>query len=193
MVKTKGPKTIELLHMYGSDVNGGQFEWSAELQRQEDGHVYLAVMPTVDEGVEIETPDELAIDSGGGLFDLLSSAWHEHAGDEIDEGAWRELASKVTKFDKALGLGLRARLREEYDPTSVPSTEADLWARRATWERTFTGRAVGYVAPEDMRRAGAVRSYAARYQEQYGALPQGRHLIDADNGPSFEAVFSPTN
>jgi hypothetical protein len=64
---------------------------------------------------------------------------------------------------------------------------------RATWERAFNGRAVGYVSQEDMRRARAVHSFVRQYQVQTGDLPQGRHLNEADDALSFEEVFSPTN
>ena len=190
MAKNPKPKTIELLHMYASDVNGGEFQWSAELERLADDQFFLALLPTVDEGVEIESPDPVAIDDGGGLFDHLSSSWRNYADEDISEEAWKELASKVAKFDKALGQGLKARVCEGYDDgPPVPPTAAELWARRATWERTFEGRAVGYLPQEDIRRIKAVRNFVEQYQAQNGNLPQGRHLIQADNAPDFWATF----
>jgi hypothetical protein len=163
MAKNTKPKTIQLLRMYGSDVNGGEWQWSAELERDAAGQIWLALVPTVDEGVEIESPDPVAISDGAGLFDQLGSLWSNYPDGDISEDQWAGLAAKVSKLDKALGRGLRARVREEYDPTPVLPTAAELWARRATWERTFTGRAVGYLPQEDIRRIRAVRHFAGQY------------------------------
>jgi hypothetical protein len=186
-------KTVQLLHMYGSDVNGGQWEWSAELERDATGQVYLALVPTVDEGVKIEAPAPQAIDSGSVLFDRLVSSWLEYVYEDISEAEWREVLGNVAKFDKALGGGLMDRLREEYEEQPVkPPTAADLCAGRATWERAFKGRAVDYVSQEDIRRVRAVHSFVRQYQVQTGELPHGRHLIEADGALSFEAVFPAT-
>jgi hypothetical protein len=184
------PKAVQLMHRYGSDVNGGQFEWSAELERQADGQIVLALIPTVDEGVEIDSPGPVAVVDGAGLFDQLSSSWRNYADEDISEDAWTELASKVAKFDKTLGVGLAERLLEEYDPQPVPPSAAELWARQATWVRAFEGRAVGYLPQEDIYRIKAVRNFVEHYQAHNGNLPQGRHLIQADNASSFWATFS---
>jgi hypothetical protein len=188
--RTSQPEqSVQLLHMYGSDVNGGQIEWSAELERDAAGLVYLVLVPTVDDGVDVEAPVPVAIDNGGGLFDQLSASWCNCSDEVISEATWQEVATKVAEFDKDLGVSLQNRVREEYDPAPVPPSVADLWARRATWERTFNGRAVGYLPQEDIRRAGAVRHFVNQYQAQTGELPQGRHLIKADEVTDFWATF----
>lgn len=180
---------VQLLHMYASDVNGSQFEWSADLERGNDGRVILSLVPTVEDGVEIEAPNPIAIEEGGQLFERLCAAWYEHGGEDISEQTWQEVASKVSKFDKALGQGLKAQLREEYDPEPVPPSAADLWARRAQWERPFKGRAVGYASPENMRRASEVRQFVQDHLAQTGNLPTGRHRIHEGGAQTFEATF----
>jgi hypothetical protein len=191
MAKTKGPKTIELLHVFGSDIDGGQWSWAAELERQDDDQVYLVLIPTVEEGVEIEAPDSARVESGAGLFDQLSSSWRNYPDEDISEETWQEVARKVSKFDKKLGAALMGRLRDEYDDTPpVPPTAAEQWARRATWERTSKGRAMGYLPKEDIRRITAVRHFVEQYQAKTGELPQGQHLIQSESAPGFWATFS---
>lgn len=205
---TRPARTVELLHMNASDVNGGQFEWSAELERGEDGVVYLALIPPVDEGENIELPDPVAIEEGSLLFDQLRFSWNDYAGEFIRELTWREIASKVAKFDKALGAGLEGRLREEYEYQPGKPSAATQWARGAKWDQGAWGGAGGMnSAFQNGLRAIAARHFAEKHRRETGLLPSGRHLVSVNVGPkgsgadieppigstaqtlSFEAVF----
>lgn len=105
------PLLLQLLRTYGSDVSGGQFEWSAELQFQSSGMVYLILVPTVDEEVNVKAPEPIAINTGFELFTELESSWYSYAGEIITEQDWQEVVATVTKIDQVLAQELEERVR----------------------------------------------------------------------------------